>query len=80
MFPGTALQCKETFFLLFYEFDAAIHQPPPWELEAYKLIDRIAADEGRFTNNSEVIINTETRSVEVNKKEFILHSEIKVLV
>ena len=49
-------------------------------LEAYKLIDRIAADEGRFTNNNEVIINTETKSVEVNKKEFILHSEIKVLV
>merc|ERR1712013_517633 len=68
LFPGTALQCKETFSLLFYEFDAAIHQPPPWEPEAYKLIDRIAADEGRFTNNNEVIINTETRSVEVNKK------------
>ena len=29
-------------------------QPPPWEPEAYKLIDRIAADEGRFTNNNEV--------------------------
>jgi len=68
LFPGTALQCKETFSLLFYEFDAATHQPPPWEPEAYKLIDRIAADEGRFTNNNEVIINTETRSVEVNKK------------
>ena len=26
LFPGTALQCKETFSLLFYEFDAAIHQ------------------------------------------------------
>merc|ERR1712013_374995 len=59
LFPGTALQCKETFSLLFYEFDAAIHQPPPWEPEAYKLIDRIAADEGRFTNNNEVIINTD---------------------
>jgi len=68
LFPGTALQCKETFSLLFYEFDAATHQPPPWEPEAYKLIDRIAADEGRFTNNNEVIINTEVRSVEVNKK------------
>ena len=29
---------------------------------------RIAADEGRFKSNNEVIINTETRSVEVNKK------------
>ena len=68
LFPGTALQCKETFSLLFYEFDAATHQPPPWEPEAYKLIDRIAADEGRFQYNNEVIINTETRSVAVNKK------------
>jgi Eph receptor B1 len=68
LFPGTALQCKETFTLLFYEFDAATREPPPWEPDSYKLIDRIAADEGRFTNNNEVIINTETRSVDVNKK------------
>lgn len=68
LFPGRALQCKETFSLLFYEFDAATREPPPWEPESYKLIDRIAADEGRFKNNNEVIINTETRSVEVNKK------------
>ena len=68
LFPGTAVQCKETFSLLFYEFDAATRQPPPWEPEAYKLIDRIAADEGRFSHNNEVIINTEVRSVEVNKK------------
>ena len=32
----------------------SLFQPPPWEPEAYKLIDRIAADEGRFTNNNEV--------------------------
>jgi len=31
-------------------------------------VDVIAADEGRFTNNNEVIINTETRSVPVTKK------------
>jgi len=68
LFPGTAVQCKETFSLLFFEFDAATRQPPPWEPEAYKLIDRIAADEGRFQYNNEVIINTEVRSVEVNKK------------
>jgi len=68
LFPGRAVQCKETFSLLFYEFDAATREPPPWEPESYKLIDRIAADEGRFKNNNEVIINTETRSVEVNKK------------
>merc|ERR1719457_331807 len=68
LFPGRAVQCKETFSLLFYEFDAASKEPPPWDAESYKLIDRIAADEGRFKNNNEIIINTETRSVEVNKK------------
>ena len=56
LFPGTALSCKETFSLLYYEFDAATREPPPWEPESYKLIDRIAADEGRFTSASEVII------------------------
>lgn len=49
-----ALSCKETFSLLYYEFDSAHKEPPPWEPESYKLIDRIAADEGRFTSNSEV--------------------------
>lgn len=64
-----ALSCKETFSLLYYEFDAsASKEPPPWEPESYKLIDRIAADEGRFTSNSEVIINTEVRSIPVTKK------------
>lgn len=47
LFPGTALSCKETFSLLYYEFDAATKEPPPWEQESYTLIDRIAADEGR---------------------------------
>lgn len=51
---GMALSCKETFSLLYYEFDSAHKEPPPWEPESYKLIDRIAADEGRFTSNSEV--------------------------
>lgn len=51
-----ALSCKETFSLLYYEFDAAHKEPPPWEPESYKLIDRIAADEGRFTSNSEVCL------------------------
>ncbi|XP_018027428.2 ephrin type-A receptor 4-B-like [Hyalella azteca] len=68
LFPGTALSCKETFSLLYYEFDAATKEPPFWESESYKLIDRIAADDGRFTNNNEVIINTEVRSIPVTKK------------
>ena len=52
-----ALSCKETFSLLYHEFDYNNRErdPPPWEPESYKLIDRIAADEGRFTSNSEVI-------------------------
>jgi len=68
LFPGTALSCKETFSLLYYEFDSAKEPGThPWEPESYKLIDRIAADEGRFTSNSEVIINTEVRSIPVTK-------------
>lgn len=35
---GNALSCKETFSLLFYEFDAATREPPPWQPESYKLI------------------------------------------
>jgi Eph receptor B1 len=68
LFPGMVLQCKETFSLLYYEFDAATREPPPWEPESYKLIDQIAADMGRFTDPTEVIINTETRSIDVTKK------------
>lgn len=49
-----ALSCKETFSLLYYEHDGLHKEPPPWEPDSYKLIDRIAADEGRFTSNSEV--------------------------
>lgn len=55
-----ALSCKETFSLLYYEHDGLHKEPPPWEPESYKLIDRIAADEGRFTSNSEVCIATLT--------------------
>lgn len=68
MFPGNALSCKETFSLLFYEFDAATREPPPWQPESYKLIARIAAGEGRFNQNSDVDINTEVKSIAVTKK------------
>ena len=53
-----ALSCKETFSLLYYEYDGKGdgRDGPPWEPDSYKLIDRIAADEGRFTSNSEVFI------------------------
>lgn len=68
LFPGNALSCKETFSLLYYEFDAATKEPPPWEPDSYKLIGRIAANEGRFNTNTEVIINTEIKSIPVTKK------------
>lgn len=65
---GNALSCKETFSLLFYEFDAATREPPPWQPESYKLIGRIAAGEGRFNQNSDVDINVEVKSIAVTKK------------
>ncbi|XP_037043289.1 ephrin type-B receptor 1-B isoform X3 [Bradysia coprophila] len=68
LFPGNALSCKETFSLLFYEFDAATREPPPWQPESYKLIARIAAGEGRFNQNSDVDINSEVKSIAVTKK------------
>lgn len=54
--------------MLFYEFDAATREPPPWQPESYKLIARIAAGEGRFNQNSDVDINTEVKSIAVTKK------------
>jgi len=60
-----ALSCKETFSLLYYEHDGLNKEPPPWEPDSYKLIDRIAADEGRFTSNSEVR-NARTNYTRVN--------------
>ncbi|XP_025271310.1 ephrin type-A receptor 4-B isoform X14 [Camponotus floridanus] len=68
LFPGNALSCKETFSLLYYEFDAATKEPPPWEPDSYRLIGRIAAGEGRFNTNAEVVINTEVKSIPVTKK------------
>lgn len=38
MFPGNAVTCKETFSLLYYEFDGAKPDPPPLEPDTYKLI------------------------------------------
>lgn len=38
---GNALSCKETFSLLYYEFDAATREPPPWDAERYKLIGKL---------------------------------------
>lgn len=51
LFPGNALSCKETFSLLFYEFDAATREPPPWQPESYKLI-------GMYTTYIYILIRT----------------------
>lgn len=40
-FIGNALSCKETFSLLYYEFDAATREPLPWQTDSYKLIGSI---------------------------------------
>jgi ephrin-B len=67
-FAGSALSCKETFSLMFFEFEAATREPPPWQPESYKLIGRIAAGEGRFNQNKDVDINMEVKSIPVSKK------------
>lgn len=40
LFPGYALSCKETFSLLYYEFDVATREPPPWEPDSYKSVGK----------------------------------------
>ena len=54
LFPGRALNCKETFSLFYHESDSKTKPPGVNELEKYRLIDRIAADEGRSTFRNEV--------------------------
>lgn len=73
MYPFTARTCKETFTLYYHEADVdnASKNSPPWVMGngAYKLIDRIAADEGRFTGKEgNVVKNNETRTIQVTKK------------
>ena len=54
LFPGRALNCKETFSLFYHESDSKTRPPGANELDKYKLIDRIAADEGRSRYTTEV--------------------------
>ncbi|XP_014679082.1 PREDICTED: ephrin type-B receptor 3-like, partial [Priapulus caudatus] len=78
-FPATVRSCKETFSLLYYEseFDFADEAMPTWNARTYSMVDRIAADEGRFSDNNEVVINTEVRSVAASKRGvyFAFHDE-----
>lgn len=78
LFPQMVLSCKETFALLYKEVDAPIQANGPSiqsaanvsfaQSDSYTLIDAIAADEGRFTSNNDVVINTEIRSIPVTKR------------
>lgn len=76
LFPQMVLSCKETFALLYKEMDASASNQLQQgasnasfaQSDSYTLIDAIAADEGRFTSNTDVVINTELRSVPVTKR------------
>lgn len=57
LFPGNALSCKETFSLLFYEFDAATREPPPWQPESYKLIGNFLVQEITSSSCSHVCVS-----------------------
>ncbi len=67
-FPRTARTCRETFTLLYHEtdYEYATAELPQWAetANAYRRIDRITGDKGRFTRNeNNEVINTEVRSV-----------------
>ncbi|XP_059486386.1 ephrin type-A receptor 4-A isoform X2 [Neocloeon triangulifer] len=64
-FPNRARSCKETFSLLYYEFDVAASKPQP-SLDDYKMVGKIAAREGN-SHGTDAIINTEIRSIPVSK-------------
>lgn len=81
LFPQMVLSCKETFALLYKEMDSPIQSAQQQQQQqqsnanasfaqsdSYTLIDTIAADEGRFTSSTDVVINTEIRSIPVSKR------------
>ncbi|XP_055340123.1 ephrin type-A receptor 3-like isoform X2 [Paramacrobiotus metropolitanus] len=68
LFPGKVRSCKETFSLLYHEVtDPSERSRPPTDPDAYTLIDRIAADKGRFTSNNDMVINMEVRDIPLSK-------------
>lgn len=76
LFPNVVLSCKETFALLYKEMDSPVHTSDTLsasnasfaQSDSYNLIDAIAADNGRFTSDQDVVTNTEVRSVPVSKR------------
>ncbi|GAU98634.1 hypothetical protein RvY_09753 [Ramazzottius varieornatus] len=67
-FPGQVRSCKETFSLLSHEvMEDTGRSRPPADADAYTLVDRIAADKGRFTSNNDMVTNTEVRDIPLTK-------------
>lgn len=54
LFPGRALNCKETFSLFYHETDFKTKPPSVNDIDKYRHIDRIASDEGRATYRNDV--------------------------
>ena len=79
LFPQVVMSCRETFTLLYKELDGPVAQPAGAaaasngnlsfaQADSFDTVDVIAAKEGRFTSNNDVVINTEIRSVAVTKR------------
>jgi len=70
--PASLQQCKESFRLLYREADADYEQLSPtaaFNESTYKSVDVIAANRV-FTDNTDVVVNEETRSVRVTRRGF----------
>lgn len=63
-FPGKVRSCKETFSLLSHEvMDDSGRSRPPADVDAYTLVDRIAADKGRFTSNNDMVCSVHIQKI-----------------
>lgn len=67
--PEQLQQCKESIQLYYYEAesDFANEMMPTWDTETYNHIDVVAADQ-TFTSRDDVVVNTEVRSVNLNRR------------
>lgn len=66
LFPHAALSCKETFSLYSSPIELTVVESAD-ATQNLTLIDRIAADEGKFTSNERVVTNVETRYVAIDQ-------------
>lgn len=67
--PHHAQTCKETFGLYTLESDGEL---PDLRNRTFRIVDRIAADQGRYSSFPDVIRNNETRHISLSKKGFYL--------